>query len=119
MITIQLKQLDECIPALDKLRQQDLPAPMAFRLAQIVRIIRPEYEQFVEQRNGIVALFGDADEQGLIRIQPDQIAAFQSKLSPLLETEIELAIQPLQVTDLGSVSLSALDAETLHFIFEE
>lgn len=114
MITITIAHLMEAQPALERLAGERLPVKTAHHIAQLLRVARPEIEQFVEQRSALIRELGAAREGGnVIEVTAENRAVFFEKVTDLARVELQLAVDPLAIAALDGAELTAADLMAL------
>ena len=109
MITTTLKDLMEAQPALERLAAERLPVKSAYRVAKLLRLARPEVDQFVAQRNELVRQFGRPRDNGDIEVTAENREAFFAKVNELAAIEVKFELEPLELAALDGVQVSAAD----------
>jgi hypothetical protein len=113
MITTTLAQLMEAQPALERLAAERLPVKAAYRVAKVLRLARPEIEQFIEQRNTMIRELGaerrQANGETTVEVTPANRDVFVAKVTELASLEVTLEIDPLEVGALDGAALTATD----------
>lgn len=121
-IKLKLYALQAAVPALSALGSAKLPAKAAYSVAKVLRAAQSELSLFEEQRNKLIKELGTEDKAGNFSVAPgsEAMARFQAEIKPLLDTEIEIAVNPLPLSVLERAELSAHDLMALDaFITEE
>jgi hypothetical protein len=117
MITITLGQLMEAQPALERLAGERLPVKTAYRVARVLRLVRPEIGQFVEHRNDLVRELGverrTATGEMITEVTEGNRPAFFAKVAELASCEVRLEIEPIEIAALDGVNVTAADCVAL------
>lgn len=113
MITLSLGSLFDAQPALDRLAAERLPVKTAYRVAKVLRLVKPEIQQFVDQRNALIRELGAERTlptgETTIEVTDANRDAFVAKITELASLEIRLDIEPVDVGTLDGVQVSATD----------
>lgn len=113
MITTTLAQLMEAQPALERLAAERLPVKTAYRVAKLLRVARPEIQQFTAQRDAMIREMGFERQlvtgEMVTEVTPANREAFFAKVTELAALEVRLEIDPLEIGALDGASLSATD----------
>ncbi len=118
-IKLSLKDLLDAKPALEKIIGQDIDITQSFKLAKMVRTLNEHYKDYDDQRVSLVRKLGEKDEvTGNFEVKDSaKKAEFVSEMEKLLAIEVELAFEPLSLTDFEGVKLSPSDALGLEKLF--
>ena len=113
MITMTLAQVMEAQPALERLSSERLPVKVAYRVGKLLRLVRPEAEQFVNQRNDLVRQFGESKPNGDVEVTAENRDAFFAKVNELATVEVQFDIEPLEIAGLDGCQVTAADLVAL------
>lgn len=104
--------------SLTKLINLDLPITTAYKFSRLVKKIREELATFEESRVALVKKYGNKeDTSGTVRVSLDATEEFSNELKKLLEVEIEVDFEPIPLSDLGDIKMSAVDISNLEIFF--
>lgn len=110
---ITLAQLMDAQPALERLAAERLPVKAAYRVAKVLRLVRPEVQQFVDQRNALIRELGaertTPTGDVAIEVTDANRAAFVAKVTELAAIEVRIDIEPIDVGTLDGVQVAAVD----------
>ena len=92
----------------------------AYSLSKLLRLARPEIEQFTEQRNTIVRELGaerptteleraQSGQATAVEVTAENRATFFTKVNELASIEVTFDVQPLSVAAFDGVQVSAVD----------
>jgi hypothetical protein len=112
MIVITIAHLMDAQPALERLASTPLPVKTAFQVAKLLRLARPEIQQFTEHRDALIRELGAERRHGaetLIEVTPANREAFIAKVQELAALEVTLPIDPVEIAALDGTSVSATD----------
>lgn len=112
--------LGEVVAAHNALQKLDLPAPIAFRLAQVIRPLISEFTTYEEQRLRLVRKYGQ-QKGDRIAIEPgdENWGTFVTEIQALLDLEVEVEVQPLELDILKGLSISPISLLPIWFLFKE
>ncbi len=108
MITTTMGDLVNAEPALQELCAAKLPGKTAYKIAKLVNAVNAETKIFYERRLEIAKSLGEPLPTGEYRIPEDKRGAFQVALLEFMDLEVELQIDPIEV------SLSAVEFTAAH-----
>lgn len=112
--------------AFTKLMAQPVSLKVAFKLKGIAKRIEEESVKFEEVRKEALMRYGAKDDKGeiilnddgTVKLEPEQLKAFADELNQLGETEIEVGT--ISLAELGSdITLSTEDAIALDGVLLE
>ena len=129
MINVKLETLVNSTEGLKGLSQKSLKARTAFAIGKILKAADAEIGSFNEARMELIKKYGDKDENGElkteengnIRISPDNMISFTTELKELLDTTVEINANKIKMDDIGEVEFTPSEmAQLEEFIeFEE
>jgi len=114
-VQVQLGQVMGALAALGRVQRERLAAPVAFRLARVVRAMRAEARAFQETRKALVARY--ADEEGQVPAECRE--ALGRELEALLAEEIELDLPRITEAELASIEMTVEEALALAWMIGE
>lgn len=101
--------------ALGRVQRERLAAPVAFRLARVVRAMQAEARAFQETRKALVARY--ADEAGQVPAECRE--ELGGELESLLAEEIELDLPRITEAELASIEMTVEEALALAWMIGE
>jgi hypothetical protein len=124
MITTTLAHLMDAQPALERLANERLPVKAAYALSKLLRLARPEIQGFTDQRNNLIREFGaerktSDDERAatghdsVFEVTAANRETYFAKVRELAAIEVRFEVEPIAVTGLDGVSISAGELLTL------
>lgn len=115
-----LNQIYAAQPAIEKIVKMDIPVVEAFKWGKLIKAINEELSQFENCRKNLVNKYADKDEEGKYSLPEENKEAFNDEIRKLLDVEVELNTEPLDLTKLGDIKISAVEVMSLEpFIFQE
>lgn len=89
-----------------------MPVTVGFKLARLIKIIRVEAETATAELNKLLPEYGVEmpDTPGTFTIAPDKRAGYVAAVKALHDTEIDVAVESVELPDTLEVSPSALVA---------
>jgi len=100
--------------SLVKLSNLPLPIKVAYKISRLFRIVWPEYEAIEVQRAKLVQKYASENEG--TTVGEENRAAFVEEFTSLLNETVNVAIEPLNIEELGGNSLSAQELLALEKI---
>lgn len=113
---ITIEQLHSIQVSLGKLLDQDLPIRMAYRMGKLAKTVREELNEFEEARVKLVEKIGEkVEEDGKekISVPKDKMEVFSQELKSLLDEEVDVDFEPIKISDVEDIKLSAIDMANL------
>jgi hypothetical protein len=105
-IPMTLSQLVAAEEALTRLLEVKLPAKLAYHVAKLARLVTEETRHYHTQREALIRELGvpipDSPDQ--IRVEPQHLLEFQTRLMEVGEIETRIAWVPLQLADLPDMT---------------
>ena len=125
MITIRLNDILNSIPIFREISNKSLPIKTAYQLARLSRELDRESTTFDESRRKIIEKYAERDENGEFKqtdegnviIMPEQINACNQEMAELLDTEIEINVEPIEIESLASIELTPAQMFSLEPFF--
>ena len=125
MITIRLNDILNSIPIFREISNKSLPIKTAYQLARLIRELDRESTTFDESRRKIIEKYAERDENGEFKqteegnviIMPEQINACNQEMAELLDTEIEINVEPIEIENLASIELTPAQMFSLEPFF--
>lgn len=108
---IKLEELPKMVEALVSLSKRDYKAKTAYRISKISKKIFKEFEIFNEERMKLIKKYGLKDDDGELitkdgHYQFEDKEAFDGEIKELLDTEIQVNIEPLSIEEFGDSELT-------------
>ena len=108
MIKIKLGELVNSTEVLQKLSQTELKAKLSWAVTKLLKAADKEMQDFNEARMNLIQKYGEKDENGELitdenkncKIPEAGLQKFSAELNELVETEIEINVNPLNINDL-------------------
>lgn len=109
MIKIKLGELVNSTEVLQKLSQTELKAKLSWSVTKLLKAADKEMQDFNEARMNLIQKYGEKDENGELitdenkncKIPEAGLQEFSTELNELVETEIEINVNPLNIDDLA------------------
>ncbi len=112
--------------ALKKLASAQVPAKTAYRMKRLFDVIIAELKRFDEVKNELVKKYADTQTEEEIKAKAplrvtEKMEGFKQELTELLESEVELAAQQIDFSQIEKIELTVAELSALEsFIkFEE
>lgn len=112
---VQLGQVMGALAALGRVQRERLAAPVAFRLARVVRAMQAEARAFQETRKALVARYADGEGQ----VPAECREELGGELEALLAEEIELDLPRITEAELASIEMTVEEALALAWMIGE
>jgi len=120
MIKVKLGTLKNAENSLRTILTAPMPIATSYKLSKVMDKIGEELTRLETTRVELVQKHGEANDSGNLQVtDPDKLQEFHKEYSDLLEAEVSLEIEPIKVTDLGNVQLSAVDIKHLQSFITE
>jgi hypothetical protein len=126
---LKMQQVIEFHTVYSKIKEQEMPVKLAYRLNQIEEICEKKANFYEITMRDIIARYSEKDNEGnpvflegnnSVKIKPEFINECTEKIQELSELEVELPDISFTLDSLEALKLSALEVKALmHFIKEE
>ena len=95
--------------ALSTISRGELPILLSYKIAMTLRALRTEAEVLEELRMRLVKKHAETDEHGQPMVKESNyviknVEAVESELKPLFDKKIDIALQPLDLSEFGTDS---------------
>lgn len=112
-VKLKLKDIKSSEATLQKLAGVELPAKSAYRVSTLLRPISEELKLIEEQRMKLVKKYADKDNvSGEMKVE-NQKDDFLKEWLEFLETDIEIDIQTIDLSDLESIKFTPSEMTTI------
>lgn len=126
MIKVTLETLVNSTEGLKGLSQKQLKARSAYAVGKILKAADAEISSFNETRMELIRKYGEkdetgelkTDENGNVRIEPDDMQNFSNELRELLNTEVEISANKIKLDDIGDVEFTPAEMAQLEDFIE-
>lgn len=118
-MNLQCKDIFVLYETLMKIKDSKVPVTTGFAIVRNIKALAPEYESIMEMRNSIIRSYGEDLGNGQISVPDDKLAAANAELNKVLDTEVEVNLTKLKLSQLENLELSIEDIEKLYPIIEE
>ena len=126
MISVKLEELVNATEGLKGLSQKELKARCAYAVGKILKSADAEIQSFNETRMELIKKYGEKDENGElkteengnVRIPPEQMEAFSRELRELLDTTVEISANKIKMDDIGDVKFTPAEMAQLENFIE-
>ena len=117
---IKLGQLVNSQTALQDLASKQLLAKNAFRLKRALMAAEEPLKVYVAVRDDLIKKYGETIGE-LVQIKPNTpgMKSFNEEIAPMLDNEIELAIDKLPFETIADVKISADNLFLLDWLIDE
>lgn len=117
---VTLAELKSIEPSLNKLIQMQLPIKISYRLAKVLKKISQELATLEETRHMLVKKYGELNEETQQIVVPnDKTQDFVDEMQIILDEIYELEFIPMDIEEMGNVTLSPSDVVNLELFFED
>lgn len=116
---VQLSELKQIEPSLNKLVQMQLPVKISYRLSKVLKKISQELNTLEETRQTLVKKLGVLNEDTQqIEVPQDRVQDFVKEMEEVLSESYELEFIPIDIEEITNVTLSPADVINLEMFFE-
>lgn len=127
MIEVSLREIVESIPTFQEISQKEINIRTSFKIARIMQALETEYKTFSEMREAMLQKYGEKDEAGQLKvteegnysIKQDCIVEFNSEISNLLSTTVQLNVSSISLNELEELTISPSKALSITSFIEE
>lgn len=124
---LKAREIYEMAGAINTLSQEKTTMPTAFYIAKNTKLIKEEANSIEEARNNLVVQFGEkksdgalnTNEDGMVKIDDLNLAAFNEQLSKLFDAEIDIDIKKIPLSALDKINIPISTIELLLPIIED
>lgn len=120
MITVEMVQIVNSIPVLNKLMNESFKGRKAFAAARLAREVNKECETYEKARIELIRKYGDKDENGELKLQDgqahipdDAIEQCSKELFELQSATVDLNVEKMPIEWFDDVELTMTDANAL------
>lgn len=102
---VKLSRLVHSFSSFATLCNTPMTLTMAWKLKTVMRTVSPLVMDFNEARDGLIRSYGmttDQDGQEVNYVPDDEIESYTKQIEELLRTELDLDIEPIDVTELSN-----------------
>ncbi len=102
-VSVAIKDFPTKLGALQSLATKKLPPyPTAYRVGKALAAMQSEERHLQLMHANLVKKYGELDESKQNwKVKPENTDEFNAEFNPILESEVELEIPTIDVTDLG------------------
>lgn len=125
MIKLTMSEILNAAPVLTKLTNQTFSGAATFKIARLLRALDKEITTFEETRTKMIQTYGEKDENGMliekegqIHVMADKIETFNSEISALLKSEVEINGEKLSIEYFDNIELTPIEASLIEAIVE-
>lgn len=127
MIKVTVGEVINCVDVLRALSNKPIKIKVAYNIAKIIKEIEKENELFEETRQHLLNKFCEKDENGQLRInekgsaiiKSEYVADYNNEIKELLESQIEIAAEPIKIEDIEDLELTAAQVYAISSFIEE
>jgi hypothetical protein len=101
---------------LDALFMKDIPIAASWKISKFIRQIENEYNDF--ERNRVKILEKHLDKESG-KVPEDKQKDVQKEMEELLDVEVELNVEPIDISELGDISVPPMALAKMAFMFKE
>lgn len=121
MIELTVKEVMESVGVLNEIMEQPFHGALAFKISRIIRELRKEVESFNTERDKIIRVFSEKDENGKpvllengnIKIRSDLVKECNDEFEKLLGTSIEINAEKLDLDELDEIEITPKKMESI------
>ena len=119
---MKIKNIVNALPSLQKFTTVELPCRILYKINKLMDRLESELKFYNKQRTQIFEKYNIQVEDGNLRLNEDDVEAFEKELNELLDLEVE-DIKPIDLPADDNIRLSYNDIKALEGIiniqFEE
>lgn len=115
---ITLRELLQIDGALGRVLEAPLPIKTAFKFRRLVKLLRTDVQALEETRKMLIERYS-VEEGGRRRLIDDSKEEFEQEYQELMDQEIEFDFEPVSISELSGLSLSAKEAFDLERFIKE
>lgn len=115
---VKLSTVINAQAGLKKILTKELPIKVSFRLSKLALSLEAELQNFNTARSKLFEKYGERKEDDII-IPKEKTGDFNTELEELLDVDIKLDYDPILVSDLGDIKLSAADLMSVNEFLKE
>lgn len=105
-MNIKIKEIVSNVENIKELQSIKLPIKISYKLSKLIGKIQPELDIYNEKRDELVKEYGDKQEDDTFKVtDPNKIKSFIEKINDLVEIEVEIDFEPIDIEDLGDISI--------------
>ena len=127
MIKTTIEEILKSADVLNDLVARQLKAKTAYHVARLAREVNREAQLFEEERTKLVEKYAEKDENnklkigenGNISVAKENLENYVKEITELTKSEIELNVEPLELSDLGEEDFTAQQMENLMTFIKE
>lgn len=127
MIELTVKEVMESVGVLNEIMEQPFHGALAFKISRIIRELRKEVESFNAERDKIIRVFSEKDEDGKpvllengnIKIRSDLVKECNDEFEKLLGTSIEINAEKLGMEDLDEIEITPKKMESILVLVDD
>lgn len=108
---VKLASIINSVEGLNNILKKELPVKAAYWLTKLSHKLESEIKQFTETRNRLIKKYGEQkDNDWLVNPEDkEKYEKFKNEMEELLNTEVDIDINPIAIKQLGDVKISAID----------
>jgi hypothetical protein len=95
---------------------KELPIKTSWSLSKIIKKIEDHYGIFETNRLKVLKNYV---KEGETKVPEDKFEEFSTKIKELLDIEVDLECDPINIGDLGDVSISPMTLSKMAFLFSD
>lgn len=101
---------------LDALFAKDIPIKASWKISKFIRQVETEYNDFEKNRMKILEKYMDKE---IGKVPDEKKDSLRDDMENLLDVEVELDIDPIDIKELGDISVPPLSLAKMYFMFKE
>lgn len=112
-----LGELYTAFPVIQKIKEhQTSDIKTAYLLHRSMTVLTKEIEHLNTARNALFKKHGEDDPKvrGTVRVKEENMEAFVKEMDELMKTEIDINMNPVDISKLSGISLSAADFSAIN-----
>ena len=117
LILGEMRFIEEDLRAITK---KELPIKLSYKFAKLVKKLLEENNMVEQQRIKLVKKYsnGEMDVNGMYSVLPDKSKDFREEFGSLLEEEIEVDFEPIDLSELGDITIPPFNLARLSKIIK-
>ena len=126
MIQLLLRDIINSSDGLTVLGQRHLKAKTAYTVGKILKAVETEMSGFEQARMDLIKKYGLKDENGELiedenhnlHIAPENLQVFNTELTELMNTSVEIMANKIPIDDLGDIEFTPVEMAQLESFIE-
>lgn len=118
MIKVTMNDIINSISIFNTISETPMNIKSAYKIVKIIKAIEKEQQIFLEAQQKLIQKYAKKDSEQVI-IDEQFVDSYNEEIKKFLATEIELAVEPIEISDIENIEITPAQAYLIDVFIEK